>query len=306
MVRRVDAFGEVAAGQSLAVSFARAGQITQLTVVAGSRVAKGARLATLTPDPATQQAYQQALTAVDAARREWQRQQDLLKLQLATQSQVDAAEKAYRDATSNVTALDQTGGGSRESVAVAPFDGVVLTVAAVQGDRLAAGAPLLTIGHTDTVRVLLGIDPAYRALVSRGTPVRIQPFTSIGAAQATIDAVVSDAQDTVDPKTLLIPAVVVLGSPASTGLVPGMKVRATLDVGSQVALSAPRDAVLSDERGSYVFQVVDGKAHRVQVTVGMRSGDRVAIDGVPDPSLPLVVVGNYELEDGMAVKEAAR
>lgn len=299
--RRIATFGEIGAGQVLGISFARGGQLTRLATT-GRHVARGAVLASLAADPATLQSYQQAVAAVDLARREWQRQQELLKLQLATQSQVDITEKAYRDAVGNVKALDQTGGGTGESIAIAPYDGVVLSVSGALGDRVAAGAPILQFGHTDVLKVLIGVDPVDRWRVQVGTPVQVTPLVGLAADVPPIAAKVGEVQDAIDPKTMLVTAIVYLRGVDVAGLVPGMRVRASLEVGSETATAVPRNAVLTDEKGSYVFQVANGKAQRVEVKTGLQSDGLVAITGIRDASLPIVAEGNYELEDGMSVK----
>ena len=303
VARTLDAIGDVAAGQTAGLSFARAGQLTELKVVVGARVAKGAILATLTPDPATKQAWQQAVDAVDVARRERQRQQELLASHLATQSQLDAADKTLRDAQGALKALEEQGGGSATSRLMAPFDAVVTNVTALQGDRIAAGAPVLQLGRADLLRVTMGIEPADRALVHRGSHVALWPAT--GADASRLDLGVNEVQDTVDPKTQLIDVVALVPPGLSNRLAPGMKVRAQLEAGGVTALAVARNAVLTDERGDYLFQVVGGKAHRVAVTRTLDNGNLVAIAGLQDLKSPIVVEGNYELEDGMAVKVSA-
>jgi membrane fusion protein, multidrug efflux system len=42
----------------------------------------------------------------------------------------------------------------------------------------------------------------------------------------------------------------------------------------------------------------------VNVTVKVEQGDTYGVDGALDAARPLVVSGNYELEDGMAVRMA--
>jgi len=64
--------------------------------------------------------------------------------------------------------------------------------------------------------------------------------------------------------------------------------------------------VLKDGRGDYLYQVSDGHAKRVAVTVGVESGGIVAVSGNLDGHLKVVVLGNYELKDGMVVREQAR
>ena len=301
LVRRLNAFGEVATGKTVGISFQRAGQVIRLDAVPGRRVSRGALLAVLSPDPAAVQAYEQAVTAMNLAEREWHRLQELLKLQLATSSQVDTAEKAFRDAQGAVKALNQTGGGAGDNRVTAPFDGVVVSTAVAQGDRVAAGAPILQLGHTDVLKVQIGIEPADSRLVTIGTRVTLVPVVGADDQASPIEAMVNEMQDIVDAKTLLVNAVVVLPTASAQSLVPGMKVRASLAVGRVSALALPRDAVLTDERGTYVFQIDGGKAHRVAVTKGLEADGMVSVSGLSNPALPIAVVGNYVLEDGMAV-----
>ena len=300
----LDVLGDVGASQATGLSFARAGQVTQLSVVVGDKVAKGQVLATLVPDPAVRQAYQQAVDAAAMARRERDRQKQLLESHLSTQSQLDAAEKALADAQGAVTALDEQGGARSTSQLLAPFDGVVSTVSALQGDRVQAGASVLQLGRGDLLRVTLGIEPVDRARVHVGTPVTLH---AVGApdALAPFTLRVSEVQDSVDAKTQLVGVVVVVPRAAATQFAPGMKAAGRLQVGALQSVAVPRNAVLTDEQGDYLFQVEGGKAHRVKVTRRLDNGTLVAVAGLADLKLPVVVEGNYELEDGMAVKDAA-
>ena len=302
----LNAVGDVGAGQASGLSFPRAGQITELKVVVGDRFSKGAVLASLAPDPAVKQAYQAAVDAAGLAQRERDRQQQLLASHLATQSQVDTAEKAYGDAKGAVKALDEQGGGNGTSELTAPFDGVVVTVAAMQGDRVQAAAPVLQVGRADLLRVLIGVEPSDRARLRAGTRVTLWPVVNPTVEPTPIELALSAVQDAVDPKTQLINVVAMLPRAVGAQLVPGMKVRARLQVGAVSAVAVPRNAVLTDEKGDYVFQVAAGKAQRVSVTKQLDNGTLAAIGGITNMKLPIVIEGNYELEDGMAVKDAAK
>jgi RND family efflux transporter MFP subunit len=300
------AVGDISAGQASGLSFPRAGQVTTLGVVVGDRFAKGAVLATLAPDPAVKQAYQAAVDAAGLAQRERDRQKELLASHLATRSQVDVAEKALLDAQGALKALDEQGGGRGASPLVAPFDGVVTTVSVMQGDRVQAGAPVLQVGRVDVLRVLIGIEPSDRVRVHAGTRVTVWPVVGPAAESRPIELVLSDVQDAVDPKTQLVNVVAPLPRAAAAQVAPGMKVRAQLQVGAISAVAVPRNAVLADEKGDYVFQVAAGKARRVAVKKTLDNGTLTAIAGLKDLALPVVTEGNYELEDGMAVKDAAQ
>jgi membrane fusion protein (multidrug efflux system) len=113
-----------------------------------------------------------------------------------------------------------------------------------------------------------------------------------------------DAQNVVDPKTQL--ASVLVYVPAASHFVPGSRVRAEIELDPQSAYEVPRQAVLTDAKGSYVYQVANKVAHRVAVLQAVDNRQTVGVTGAIDPSLPLVVQGNYELDDGMHVREEKR
>jgi hypothetical protein len=88
--------------------------------------------------------------------------------------------------------------------------------------------------------------------------------------------------------------------------VPGMRVKGAIQVGEHKAWAVQRQAVLTDDQGAYIFQVSQGRARRVNVSKGEESQGLVAISGAMDTNLPVVVLGNYELQDGMKVREGAQ
>jgi RND family efflux transporter MFP subunit len=294
------AFGEVTTGQVEAVSVPRAGQVSRLLVVPGQTVSQGTPLATLTSDPNARLAYTQAQSAVAFAQGELRRNEELFALQLATQSQVDAARKTLADAEGTLATQFQLGGAVGMATVTAPFDGVVTTVPVAQGDRIQPGAVIVEIGPTNVLRVRLGIEPDDSHLIRVGMIVTLAP---IDDSTKTISAPITERQGVVDPKTQLVDAMALITG--ATRLVPGMHVRATIRVGQHLSWTAPRAAVLTDAGGAYLFQVSGGKAHRVNVTQGAEAAGLVAIAGPIDPRLPIVVVGNYVLQDGMPVREGA-
>ncbi len=64
----------------------------------------------------------------------------------------------------------------------------------------------------------------------------------------------------------------------------------------------PRSAVLSEEKGSVVYIVRDGRAHAKSVRTLAEQGSETCVAG-PDlqPGDRVVVMGNYELTDNMRV-----
>jgi RND family efflux transporter MFP subunit len=294
-------FGEVQPGRLVGISFARPGQVVRVNVIPGQKVRQGTELATLASDPGTELNFVQASNALGYAQRELERMQGLLSLQLATKSQVDSARKAVQDAQASLAAQKKLGAGTGTASVTAPFDGVVIAVSVAQGDRVQPGAPILQLGVTDSLRIQLGVEPGKSRLIHAGMPVRL---AAVQNPKQELRAMVADIQDVVDPKSQLVNVVAMLSANFAKELVPGMRVQGTIELGQQELWAVPRQAVLSDEQGSYVFQVDHGKARRVSVSKTLESGNVVGIDGKIDPALPLVIVGNYELQDGMAVRGA--
>ncbi len=304
--RQLSVLGDVATGKVEAVNFPNAGQVAQLLVALGQQVRRGAPLVVLRADPAAQLAFTQAATAVDFARAELARNEELFALQLATAAQVDAARRALRDAQANLAAQRKLGGDVGQATVEAPFDGVVTAIAVAQGDRVQPGTTILQLGRAETLRVMLGIEPDERHLVREGLPVTIRTLQD-SQAQQTVRGTVAQVQDIVDPKSRLLNVVVSVARPPANLLIPGMSVRAAIELGKVQAWVVPRSAVLSDRQGAYLFQVAGGKARRVSVTPTHQAGALVAVEGAAlDPRQPVVVLGNYELHDGMRVREAAR
>lgn len=303
LAQTMEAFGEVATGKPDSLSFPQAGQVTTLAVVAGQQVRRGDLLARLASDPNAVSAYAQAANAVGFAQRELKRQQELFSLKLATRSQVDAARKQLEDAQAALAAQARLGGASAGAELRAPYDGIVTSLAVAQGDRIVAGTTVVQLGRTGRLRVLLGLEPARSTQVRPGMPVTIRPILN-GAKP--FEATIATVGNVVDAKSLMVPAIVELSAAGHLELVAGTRVQASIQLGVHDAWAVPRQSVLNDDRGDYLFQVQAGKAHRVDVTKVNENGQTYGVDGGLNGQLPVVVQGNYELSDGMAVREGAQ
>ncbi|AIY40884.1 Cobalt/zinc/cadmium efflux RND transporter [Collimonas arenae] len=292
------AFGDVAPGLTQTISSAFPAQITRLAVLQGQLVKKGSPLVELASDPTTRLAYQQAQSASTLAAAEFTRIEALMKLQLATQSQLDAANKARQDATAALEAQRTLGGGSAAVTLTAPADGIVLGLTAAQGDRIQPGAPVMQFGVTANLKILLGVDPADVSRIKKGMAVTLSPLAD---PKTKIQSTVSEIQNLIDPKTQLIS--VVVKAPADPRLVPAMRVRAEITTEQEQAFEVPRQAVLTDAHGAYLYQVKGHLAHRVNLRSVLDNRETLGVNGDIDPAAPLVVLGNYELQDGMPVRE---
>jgi len=282
------------------INLPRPGQIVALLVSTGQVVKKGAPLLEFGTGTDAALSYRQARVAVRFATSEVARIEQLVSQQLATQSQLAAAKKSLADAQAALQAQQKMGNGRSLERVTAPFDGVVVSISAAQGDRLAAGAPVLQLARAGGQRVVLGVEPE--------DVTRVRPGMAVSVASVFNDARrvmgrVTQVFGMVNPQTQFVDVLVEV---PGGGLIAGTRVRASIQLGRQPAWVVPRSAVLRDAQGAYLFQVQAGKARRVNVHTGLEQGGMVAVSGNFNPGQPVVSLGNYELQEGMAVRGSGR
>jgi membrane fusion protein, multidrug efflux system len=297
---RVSGYGTVVPdpGATMNLNFPKAGRVTRLFVTPGQQVSRGTTLLEITTDPAGTLAYSQAENAVVYARGELSRIKSLYARQLATRSQVEAASRALKDAREALVAQRARGEGVRQDKLISPFDGTVVSVASAPGDRFIAGANLVQLVRTDFMRVRLGIEPEDSRQISPGMKVRL---ASVFSPQNQVEGEVLQVAGQVDPQTQLVDVTVRF---KGNTMLPGTKVKGDIATIGHEAQAVPRQAVLRDGGGAYLFQVFNGKAHRTAIKTGLEDGDWIEVLSPPLPKAPVVTLGNYELEDNMAVRES--
>jgi len=282
------------------INLAYSGQIIRLPVLAGEPVSRGQLLAEIVVDPAAAAAYQQALSAVRFAESEQVRIRNLLKDQLATQSQLAAAEKTLADSRSRLHQLKQQGLGKTIREIRASFDAVVAAVPAQAGQRVPAGATLLQLGHPDHLKVLLGVEAEDVRWILPGNRIDIHPAMN---PNETVSASVDKVLHAVNPQTRLADMLVRLSGEQTLPFLPGMAVSA--DVSARTfpnALLVPRQAVMYGENNAaYVMRVEDGKARRVPVKVVIEKDGHALIQGAIQAGQWVATVGVAELADGDAI-----
>lgn len=297
----ISVLGEVRADprSEQALNAASGGQVIEVSVRDGQRVVQGAALIRLVTDPAAHLAYAQALDARRFAKEDLARTRELLAGGLATRAQVAAAEKTATDADHALAAQNQLGAETAHIALNAPFAGVVTRVDVHAGDRVAAGARLLTLASSDHRVAVLGVEPADAASLPEHAEVALAPvFGNAPDSMLHVDGV----NGLVNPDTRLVDAVVTLGE--SAALMPGTRVRGLITRRLQRSLAVPRVAVLNDGR-DHLFVVRQGKARRIEVVRGIEWHGQIGVSGALAAGDEVVTEGQAVLVDGMAVEDAA-
>jgi RND family efflux transporter MFP subunit len=304
----VHAYGVVAASASnlVTVNLPYVAHITRMLVQAGQRVTRGTPLFVVQADPTAALGASQARSAATLADGELGRTQSLFDKGLATASQLAAAKKTVQDAHETLAAQEALGATLGSKTVKSDDAGVVLQVQAGNGDQVQAGAPILQLagtGDASGVRgnVLLGVEPGDAARIRAGDSLTLHGL-STSLADAAIAGKVALVGASIDPQTQLVDLAANVPL-TGTAFIPGTRVSAEIGTSSGTHWIVPRDAMLKDDHGAYVYQVTRAmKAHRVNVALAVENGARYGVDGPIDASEPLVVMGNYELSDGVTVR----
>lgn len=298
----IQAWGSAASDphRATTISLGHGGQVIRLAVAAGQPVQRGQALLHIAPDPAARNSYLQAQSAMDLASGELRRTEQMAAQHLATQSQLAAARKALDDAKAGLEAQRALGGGTTEETITAAADGVVTALNVNLGDRFQAGASLLAFAPSQALVARVGVQPDEGMRLKPGMPVEVRSVYGSGEVLHGRLEVVGRA---IDAQTHLLPLQVSLPPEAGNALVAGGAVQAIIDTNAYVAWALPRDAVLSDDKGNYIFVVDHDHAKRLAVSLKQADGDMVGVQGPLDAAMRVIVTGNYELDDGDAVRE---
>jgi len=279
----------------MTLSFQQEGRVVAIAVAPGETVHAGERLLDFGASPTAIAAYEQAVSALSAARQQRAHTAQLLAQQLATRDQLSQADKAVADAQATLEALRREGGDQGARTLTAPFDGIISTIPVAQGDRVQPGATLMTITRLDGLVVTVGIDPEARGRVYTGEPVHLIALTgsqTLGGKVLRLDGVLN-------PKTRLLDADIAV--PAGS-VVSGAAYQADITTAELTGWIVPHDAILNDDKGSYLYQVAGTKPSRVPVTVVGSAGTDDVVHGALDPKLPVVVEGNYQITGDTQVR----
>jgi len=294
-------YGSVVAqpGKTHSVSIAFETRVRHILVAPGQFVKENDPLIEIELSPATQVQFQQAKNAAEAARKELKQTQERFNLKLATNQDLSAAEKTARDAEAQLTALERAGAGGDNRIH-SDMSGVIAKVNAQDGQIVPPGGPLVEIVAENEIEVKLGVEPEDLSAAQEGAPITIVPVNDPNAPK--VEGTIRLVTRRIDPTTRLVDVYVAL--PQGTKLLLDQYVRGEIQRTEKDALVVPRSAVLPNESREFeVFTVANNRAVKHTVKVGAENPNEMQVmaDDLHDGDL-VVIVGNYELEDGMTVE----
>jgi HlyD family secretion protein len=229
------------------VGFKMPGRITGLHTEEGQRVGKGERLAVL--DSAElrsiveqgRAAVRNAEAEYEKARKDFDRYRALFQEGAVTAQQLDAARKAHDVALSQVdqarAALRTAEVRLKDTVADAPVSSIVLSKNVEQGETVAAGVAVYSLGDLDNPWVKVYVNETKLGLVKLGQKARIFTDTYPGKAyEGKVTYIASEAEftpknvQTKEERVKLVFGVKVSVTNVNNELKPGMPADVKIDL----------------------------------------------------------------------------
>ena len=281
--------GTVEAVRQTVIAAQVSGAIVQLDARVGERVKAGQRLLRIDTRAADQNAaaseaqVQAARAALDVARKEFGRQQQLFQNQFISQAALDRAESEFKATQAQVNVqLAQAGAARTQSglhLVRAPYDGVVAEVPVALGDMALPGRPLVTVYDPSALRVSAAVPQTVASRMTTGQLPRAE-LPGLPPASQWLTPTRMQLLPTVDASTHTVQLRADLPAGLS-GVTPGMFARLWLPMAATSASSAltvPTQAIVrrAEMVGLYVLDPA-GKPLLRQVRLGRTEGDRVEV-----------------------------
>jgi len=280
--------GTVRSKQRAVVEAKVSGRVLEYTATPGAMVKAGDLLARLDVQE-IQAKVDQARAMLDQAKRDFDRQKQLIASNATTRQEFDAADARVKIGTGAVSEAETMMSYAKVT---APFDGVVTRKLADVGDLAMPGKPLLEIEAPTSLRFEADLPEAILDRVKLGAkmPVRLAKV---------IEGTVSEISPVADPVSRTFR--VKLDLPQTEGLRTGQFGRVSVPVAEVKLLLVPQSAVLKRGQMELVFVAKEGKAALRLVKTGKVLQGRVEVLSGLEEGEQVIVSETAKLTDGQPV-----
>lgn len=285
--------GTLQALRSAELVATQAGVVLELLAEEGDRVEAGQLLARLDGRAFQLQAARDSVTARNAAT-ELRRLEQIAKLDAVSREELDKQRYAVEQALASSKV-------SRHQIAqtkvLAPFAGTIIARQVDVGNMANQATALYSIADMSELDLDLHIPEADAGEVAVRSEVELEMLTG-----EKFTASVIRRAPIVDALTGTVKFVARAESfPAAA--VPGAFCRARVQIAARdAALTLPNPAIFDFEGKPHVFVVVDGKAKRAAVTLGLRGDERVEIQAGLEAGATVIADAGGGIVEGMPVR----
>jgi membrane fusion protein, multidrug efflux system len=296
----ITAYGDVvpAPGAVQVVSLPYETRVSRIMVSSGQKISQNEALLELQPSPDTLLKLDQARNTYEISRQNLDHMKQLFALKLATNAQILTARESFRQASLQLESLKKRGVDGKRVIR-ARVSGLISSIEVQEGAIAPAGNPLMKIIAQNRLEVRLGVEPGEACRLSSGRPVSLYSVNE--PARKAVSGRIRKISQAVSRATRLVDVFVTLPGPG--GFLLGEYVMGRIETATSYGMVVPRSAVLPEGVGHVIYTVHNGHAVKHIVKVGIESENLVEVSGGGlKPGDVAVVLGNYELKNGMTIK----
>jgi RND family efflux transporter MFP subunit len=283
--------GTVRSKQRAVVEAKVSGRVLEYTATPGAMVKAGDLLARLDVQE-IQAKVDQARAMLDQAKRDFDRQKQLIASNATTRQEFDAADARVKIGTGAVSEAETMLSYAKVT---APFDGVITRKLADVGDLAMPGKPLLEIEAPTSLRFEADLPEAILDRITReDAGEKCRP-----SRESVIEGTVSEISPVADPVSRTFQ--VKLDLPQTDGLRTGQFGRVSVPVAEVKLLLVPQSAVMKRGQMELVFVAKGGKAALRLVKTGQSAQGRVEVLSGLEEGEQVIVSETAKLTDGQPV-----
>jgi membrane fusion protein, multidrug efflux system len=272
-------------------------KVLKIMVNSGQKISLKDPLLEIEPSPDSQLKLRQARNIVRLTRERYQHVQELFKLQLATNAQMLQAEQDFRQAELEVNSLTVRGIDGQTTL-TPDVAGLIDTVHVQEGAIVPAGDSLMDIVAGNLMEARLGVEAEDIDKIRLRQPVAISYVNVPGTR--TFHGRIRQISRSVSSVTRLVSVFVTI--PATADFLLGEYVQGQITIASSQGIIVPRSAVLPKDGRYHLFSIQNNRAVEHVVSIGLENQQNIEVlDSGLHPGDQVVILGNYELKDGMAV-----
>lgn len=272
-------------------------RVQRVLVTAGRVVELGTPLIEVEPSHETKLLLDGSREEQQTAKGQFTLMQQRLEMNLATRQDLLQAEQHLHAATLRRNSLEKRGAGHAQILRAAT-PGVISLLHVRQGQIVPPGGSLMEMIDDQHILVRFGVEEEDRHFLKKGQRVRLFPVH-----ETTSEPMEGEIRVVTQQVNLATRLVEVLAAPGPQDrLLLNEYVRGEIIIASEEGLVVPRSAVLQQEGHWVLYSVQEGHARRHVVETGLENREQVEVRGSDlHEGLPIVIVGQNQLQNGMAV-----
>ena len=288
----IEVAGTLQAKESAAIAAKVTGIVTKIPVILGSSVKVGDLLVEISAGEIGAR-LSQAEAQLAQARRNLEREQNLLKKNASTADTVKSMRDQYNIALAGYNEAKSMLG---YTAITAPFAGVVTRKMVNSGDLATPGTPLLYLENNRQLQVRSAVPESLVLQIHTGDRLMVR----VDAAQVLVQGTVVEIAPAADPASRTAPVVIDL--PDHPDLRSGQFARVQLPGAGTRGLLVPASAVVPVGQMDRVFVIKEGRAHLRLVRTGLKHQGMVEILSGLSAGETVAISDNRLLKNGQQVR----